>query len=34
MTYAFIQDVPGNAELYAKIDARIRARCPPGPQSA
>jgi hypothetical protein len=28
MTYAFIQDVPGNAELYAQIDARIRASLP------
>jgi hypothetical protein len=28
MTYAFIQDVPANAEMYAKIDARIRASLP------
>ena len=28
MTYAFIQDVPANAEMYAKIFARIRASLP------
>ena len=28
MTYAFVQDVPANAEMYAKIDARIRASIP------
>ena len=28
MTYAFVQDVPANAEMYAKIDARIRASVP------
>lgn len=28
MTYAFLQDVPADAEMYAEIDARIRASLP------
>jgi hypothetical protein len=31
MTYAFVQDVPANAEMYAEIEARIRASIPSDP---
>ena len=30
MTYAFIQDVPGNADIYAAIDALLPSERPPG----